>query len=162
MEHTVIIARSRIIRSAEGKRFDVLGAHLLWKARGEDTDGTFTVAVQTLSPEEAIPRHRHRYPEMFYVLSGELEFTLFDGANGVTHTVNAGDTILVATSTDHGARNATGMQATLLDIASVNHQHFFDTVQHEAAEWGGITPDEAMHRVGEIGRQHTLDFWKPE
>jgi hypothetical protein len=39
---------------------------------------------------------------------------------------------MVAASSDHGVRNATKEQATLLDIASVSHQHFFDTVQREA------------------------------
>jgi quercetin dioxygenase-like cupin family protein len=162
MERTTDMAPSHVVRAAEGKRFDVLGAHLVWKARGEDTGDAFTVAVQTLSTQETIPRHQHRYAEVFYIMSGELEFTLFDGANAGTYTVGAGDTVVVAASIDHGVRNATDVPATLLDIASVSHQQFFDTVQREAAEWEALTPDETMRRVGEIGRQHTLDFWQPE
>lgn len=155
-------APSHVVRAAEGKRFDVLGAHLVWKARGEDTEDTFTVAVQSLSPQESIPRHRHRYAEVFYILSGELEFTLFNGLNANTYTLSAGDSVMVAASSDHGVHNATKEQATLLDIAPISHQHFFDTVQREAPQWSALTPEETMHRVGEIGRKHTLEFWQPE
>ena len=88
--------------------------------------------MQSLLPQESIPRHQHRYAEVFYILSGELEFTLFNGLNANTYTLSAGDSVMVAASSDHGVRNATKEQATLLDIASVSHQHFFDTVQREA------------------------------
>jgi quercetin dioxygenase-like cupin family protein len=162
MEYKTAPAGSHVVRAAEGTRFDVLGAHLLWKARGEDTADTFTLAVQTMSPQESIPRHRHSYPEVFYVLSGELEFTLFDGADASVHLVQKGDTVVVEAGKDHGVRNATDAEASLLDIASVSHQHFFDTVQREAPNWAGLTPDETMRRVGDIGRLHTLDFWQPQ
>jgi quercetin dioxygenase-like cupin family protein len=162
MERTTAPAAPRVVRAEEGNRFDVLGAHLVWKARGEDTADTFTVAVQTLSQRESIPRHQHRYPEVFYILSGELEFTLHDGADAATHTVRKGDTVVVETSTDHSVRNSTDLDASLLDIASVSHQQFFDTVQREAPHWVGLTPDETMRRVGDIGRQHMLDFWEPQ
>jgi len=82
MQRKVEPGMSHVIPAGEGKRFDVLGAHLIWKARGEDTDGTFTVAVQTLAPSEHIPPHKHQYPEVFFVTSGELIFTLTRGCGG--------------------------------------------------------------------------------
>jgi quercetin dioxygenase-like cupin family protein len=133
----------------------------VWKARGNDTDGTFTVSVQTLSPNEFIPKHKHQYPEVFYILSGVLEFTLFHGAQGAKEIVRGGDTIVVAADAHHSVQNVSDSKATLLDIASFNHQQFFDAVQADSATWGALTPEEAMYRVGGIGMQHTLEFSRP-
>ena len=153
---------SHVVRGGEGKKFDVLGAHLVWKARGNDTDGTFTVAVQTMSPNEFIPQHKHQYPEVFYILSGELAFTLFQGSEGVTEVVRGGDTVVVAAHALHSVQNLSDSDATLLDIASFTHQKFFDAVQADSATWSTLTPEETMHRVGGIGMQHTLAFSQPE
>jgi quercetin dioxygenase-like cupin family protein len=149
---------SHVVRAQEGKRFDVLGAHLVWKARGDDTDGTFTVAVQTLAPGESIPTHRHDYPEVFFVTAGELVFTLTDGSREVEETVGQGDTVVVAASSYHAVRNASDTNATLLDIACYEHQQFFDDVQQEHLAWQSLTPEQTMRRVGEIALSHTLEF----
>lgn len=161
MKHEIASTTSHVVRGAQGEKFDVLGAHLVWKARGNDTDGTFTVAVQTLSPGEVIPKHRHQYPEVFYIISGEVEFTLFHGAEGVKEIVRGGDTVVVAADGYHSVQNLSSSDATLLDIASFAHQKFFDEVQIDAARWAGLTPEEAMQRVGQIGMQHTLEFYQP-
>lgn len=152
---------SRVIRSGEGRRFDVLGAHLVWKARGEDTEGTFTVAEQTLMPNEGIPKHRHPYPELFFILSGEVEFTLYKNDSAELHTVTQGDTIFVAANTYHSSINRSGERATLLDIASYTHQKFFDAVDKAAPQWGTLKPEDVMDRVGVIARQHAMEFYQP-
>jgi quercetin dioxygenase-like cupin family protein len=153
---------SRVVREGEGPRFDVLGAHLVWKARGDDTDGTFTVAVQTLAPDEQIPLHRHQYPEVFFVTSGELVFTLTRDGEPVEETVVQGGTVIVAANAYHAVRNASAAEATLLDIACHEHQQFFDDVQQAHASWQGLTPEQTMQQVGAIGLKHTLEFRAPE
>jgi quercetin dioxygenase-like cupin family protein len=152
---------SRVVRNGEGRRFDVLGAHLVWKARGEDTNGTFTVAEQTLMPGEGIPRHRHPYPELFFILSGTVEFTLYGDDAEDVYTVNQGDAIFVAAGTYHSSVNTSGDKATLLDIASHIHQQFFDAVDEESASWSALEAQEVMERVGAIARQHTMEFYQP-
>jgi quercetin dioxygenase-like cupin family protein len=152
---------SHVVRKGEGRRFDLLGAHLVWKARGEDTEGTFTVAEQTLMPNEEIPKHRHPYPELFFILSGEVEFTLYKGDTGELYTVKHGDAIFVAANTYHSSINVSGEKATLLDIASYIHQKFFDAVGEEAPEWDALSEQDVMDRVGAIAQQHTMDFYRP-
>jgi quercetin dioxygenase-like cupin family protein len=152
---------SHVVRSGEGRRFDVLGAHLVWKARGEDTEGTFTVAEQTLMPDEGIPKHRHPYPELFFILSGEVEFTLYKGDSEERHLVNRGDAIFVAANTYHSSINKSGEKASLLDIASYIHQKFFDAVDEEASQWSTLNAEDVMDRVGAIARQHTMEFYQP-
>lgn len=158
MNHRTALETSHVVRAADGKRFDVLGAHLVWKARGEDTKNLFSVAIQTLAPNETIPKHRHQYPEVFYIASGEVEFTLFHGAEDVKEIVRAGDTVVVAPDGYHSFRNLSSSDAILLDISTVEHQLFFDDVLVDAATWTDLTPEEAMRRVGHIGMQHTFEF----
>jgi quercetin dioxygenase-like cupin family protein len=161
MKNDIESTTSHVVRGAEGEEFDVLGAHLVWKARGNDTDGTFTVAVQNLSPNEVIPKHKHQYPEVFYVVHGEVEFTLFHGLEGVKEIVRGGDTVVVAADAYHSFQNLSESVATLLDISTFEHQLFFDDVQIDAAKWGDLTPEEAMQRVGRIGMKHTFEFSEP-
>jgi quercetin dioxygenase-like cupin family protein len=153
---------SRVVREGEGKRFDLLGAHLVWKARGSDTDGTFTVAVQTLAPGEQIPAHKHAYPEMFFITSGELVFTIFDGSRESQETVKPGDAVMVAADSYHSVVNASGTHATLLDIACFEHQQFFDEIEQESNKWAELTPGETMQQVGGIALRHTMEFRTPE
>jgi quercetin dioxygenase-like cupin family protein len=153
---------SHVVREGAGKKFDLLGAHLVWKARGSDTDGAFTVAAQTLAPGEHIPAHKHAYPEVFFITSGELVFTIFNGSGESQETVRQGDTVVVAADSYHSVVNASGTNATLLDIACFEHQKFFDDVQRESEQWAELAPHETMQRVGEIALGHTLEFRAPE
>jgi quercetin dioxygenase-like cupin family protein len=162
MQQDLKPGHSHVVRDGDGQRFDVLGAHMVWKARGDDTDGTITVAVQTLAPDEQIPLHRHAYSEVFFVTSGTLIFTLTRDSNKVEETVTTGDTIVVAANSFHSVINASDAPATLLDIACYEHQQFFDDVHQEHTTWQGLTPEQAMQRVGEIGHRHTLEFHIPE
>jgi quercetin dioxygenase-like cupin family protein len=160
MKHNEISSPSLVIRAGEGKKFDVLGAHLVWKARGADTQDTFTLAEQTLAPADSIPRHRHPYPETFYVIAGEVEFTFFDVPAGTPHILRKGDTVVVPSNMYHAIKNAGEADAILLDIAALAHQQFFDAVQHEASGWHDLDPLDAMGRVAQIGQQYALEFWK--
>jgi quercetin dioxygenase-like cupin family protein len=153
---------SHVVRDGAGQRFDVLGAHMVWKARGDDTDDTITVAVQTLAPNENIPPHRHSYPEVFYITSGTLLFTISRNSEEVDEAVSQGDTVVVAANSYHSVKNISSVNATLLDIACFKHQQFFDDVQEDHQSWQGLTPDQEMQRVGEIGHKHTLEFRMPD
>lgn len=64
----------RRVAPSEGEKFDIAGAHLTWKAKGEDTGYSFSICVQDLAPGEAVPLHSHASPEAFYVLSGAADF----------------------------------------------------------------------------------------
>jgi quercetin dioxygenase-like cupin family protein len=161
MQKSLNPTHSHVVRDGDGKRFDVLGAHMVWKARGDDTDGTITMSVLTLAPNEQIPLHRHSYPEIFFVTSGTVVFTLTRNSEEVRETVAQGDTVVVAANSYHSFINASDVSATMLDIACHEHQQFFDDVQQEHQSWQGLTPDQAMQQVGEIGLRHTMEFRVP-
>ena len=68
------IEGARKVAPEEGERFDVAGAHLTWKVKGEDSGYAFSVCEQTLEPGEGVPLHSHSSPEAFYILVGQTDF----------------------------------------------------------------------------------------
>ena len=133
-----------------GRHFDVAGAHLVWKARAEETGGAFCLFEQTLSPGESVPPHRHGYTEVFYVLAGTLRF---EDATGTPHHCGAGQTVIAAPEVAHSFYNDGDEPVRLLSIAPAAHQSFFDAVEaaDRTAPFAAMSPTDAMMRVGEIG-----------
>lgn len=141
----------------EGRTFDVAGAHLVWKARAEETSRSFCFFEQTLFPGEQVPSHRHSYTEAFYVLAGALSFV--DGA-GQTHRCVAGETVIASPEVSHSFFNDGPDIVRLLSIAPAAHQHFFDAIEeaNDAAPFADMTHEQAMLRVGVIGAETDTRF----
>ncbi|MBI0538744.1 cupin domain-containing protein [Roseomonas sp. KE2513] len=142
---------------ATGRTFDIAGAHLVWKARAEETGGNFCFFEQTLSPGEGVPPHRHSYTEVFYVLAGTLRFR--DHA-GQTFSCSVGQTVIASPEVAHSFYNDGPELVRLLSIAPAAHQTFFDAVEKadQIAPFAGISPFEAMTRVGMIGAETDTRF----
>jgi len=64
----------RKVAPGEGERFDVAGAHLTWKVKGEDSGYAFSICEQTFEPGEGVPLHSHSSPEVFFILTGQIDF----------------------------------------------------------------------------------------
>jgi len=63
----------------EGERLSVLGDQQTVKLDGAQTGGAFTLIEQKNAPGVAVPPHFHtQEEEIFYVVEGEMEFTLAD------------------------------------------------------------------------------------
>jgi quercetin dioxygenase-like cupin family protein len=141
----------------DGRTFDVAGAHLVWKARAEETSGAFCFFEQTLFPGEQVPSHRHSYTEAFYVLVGALSFV--DGA-GQTHRCGAGETVIASPEVSHGFFNEGPDIVRLLSIAPAAHQTFFDAIEdtNHASPFADMTREQAMLRVGAIGAETDTRF----
>jgi quercetin dioxygenase-like cupin family protein len=73
----VAFARSKGMKE---KKFDVAGARFTWKVKGEDTGYAFSIYEQQLELGEGVPLHCHAYGEVFYVLSGYIDFLRVTGA----------------------------------------------------------------------------------
>ena len=70
----------RKVERKEGEKFNVAGARFTWKVKGEDTGYAFSIYEQELEPGEGVPLHCHAYGEVFYVLSGHIDFLQVTGA----------------------------------------------------------------------------------
>src|SRR5215831_21030157 len=65
---------TRKVAPVEGEHFDVAGAHLTWKVKGEDSGYAFSICEQTFEPGEGVPLHSHSSPEVFFILTGQIDF----------------------------------------------------------------------------------------
>ncbi|HEX2327106.1 MAG TPA: cupin domain-containing protein [Candidatus Angelobacter sp.] len=87
--------------AGEGERLSVLGDQQTVKLEGSQTGGAFTLIEQTNAPGVAVPPHFHtQEEEIFYVMEGEMEFTLNDRRIRAT----AGTTVFLPRGITHSFR----------------------------------------------------------
>jgi quercetin dioxygenase-like cupin family protein len=154
------IEGARKVVPGEGERFDVAGAHLTWKVKGEDSSYAFSVCEQVLAPGEGVPLHSHSSPEAFYVLEGDVDFfRILKGKEGWVRC-EVGSTMILPPNSLHAFYNRSPEPCRLLGISTQLHQTFFDAViRADKKEPFSAQPlAEAMARVAEIGLQHNMYF----
>jgi quercetin dioxygenase-like cupin family protein len=99
------------IRSGEGRRFDFRGDIYTIKRACSEGNAGHSITHAIIRAGSFAPTHTHeRYEETFYVLEGELEFTL----NQETFQVRAGDYVRAAPGVRHGYANKSERQAQML------------------------------------------------
>lgn len=104
----------------------VLGLHVRTLLGADDTQRKFAVAEIGLHPGDFVPPHLHELEdEIFYVLSGQVEFDLPHG----TVTAAAGTFVHVPKGTFHSFRNASDDAAKLFDLHTPGgFEKFFEEV----------------------------------
>src|SRR5262249_62267583 len=91
----------RKVGLGQGEVFDIAGAHLTWKVKGEDSGYAFAVCEQTLAPGDSVPLHSHASAEAFYVLSGTVAFfRVIDGAEDWIRC-ETGDVVILPPTSVH-------------------------------------------------------------
>jgi quercetin dioxygenase-like cupin family protein len=99
-----------------------VGGPLTFKARAEQTNAALTVLENVIPPGEGPPLHAHaKEDESWYVLEGELRFTLGDEV----HTAPAGSFVFVPRGTAHAFHNAGEQPARILVIFNPSGMEFF-------------------------------------
>ena len=151
----------RKIERNEGEKFDVAGARFTWKVKGEDTGYTFSIYEQELDLGEGVPLHCHAYGEVFYVLSGYINFLQVTGAGEEWITCAGGETMIIPINALHAFYNRTGRPARLLSISTQLHQAFFDAVEEtdRANPFASMPGKQAMARIGELARRFDMHFF---
>src|SRR6516164_6558532 len=101
-----------VIRNAgEGRTVAVVGDVYRFLATGDDTDGKYALFEAIVSPGGGPPPHVHsREEEGFYVLEGEVTFTV----NGQRVVAQAGTFANMPVGTPHAFKNETGRPARML------------------------------------------------
>jgi quercetin dioxygenase-like cupin family protein len=151
---------ARQVEPGKGQRFDIAGAYLTWKVRGEDTGYAFSVCEQDLAPGEGVPLHSHPYAEVFYILDGPVDF--FRVMNGKEDWIRCetGSTIVLSCNTLHAFYNKAPKPCRVLGISTQLHQAFFDAVERADKDlpFSSLPPSDAMVRVAKIGSQYNMHF----
>ena len=112
-------------RPGEGAAVDnPLGADVVFKARGEQTDGTLTAFETVVGPGDGPPLHTHANEgESVYVLDGEMRFKL--GAE--IQAAPAGSFVFIPRGAPHTWQNVgDGPARILIHFTPSGMERFFD------------------------------------
>ena len=112
-------------RPGEGGPVDnPLGADVVFKARGEQTDGTLTVFETVVGPGDGPPLHTHANEgESMYVLDGEMRFKLGDDIQAAP----AGSFVFIPRGAAHTWQNVgDGPARILIHFTPSGMERFFD------------------------------------
>jgi quercetin dioxygenase-like cupin family protein len=160
--HRIPLGRGlRKVDRNEGEIFDVADVRFTWKAKGEDTAYAFSIYHQELEPGKGTPLHCHANSEVFYVLSGNIDFLRVTDAGEEWITCIEGETIVIPINALHAFYNGTEKPARLLSISTQLHQAFFDAlVETDRADPLARMPrPQAMARIGELAQRFDMHFF---
>ncbi len=147
--------RATVLETGQGTLLTARGSAMFFKATRASTNGAFSLMERMLPPGgRKPPPHIHaNCEEAFYVLDGEVEFSL-----GATTTVGRPDTfVLVPGGVAHTFRNAGNTQARVLVIHAPAMDVYFEELQ---ALWSGEVPPSRKDEM-ELMRRHGMEPAKP-
>ena len=133
--------QATVLEAGEGTVFTARGSAMFFKATRASTNGAFSLMERTLPPGgQKPPPHIHtNCEEAFYVLDGEVEFTL-----GAMTTVGRTDTfVLVPGGVAHSFVNSSDRSARVLILHSPALDGYFRKL-HEL--WLGPAPTVEQER----------------
>jgi quercetin dioxygenase-like cupin family protein len=150
----------RKVAVGEGEKFDVAGAHLVWKVRGEDSAYNFSVCEMTLAPGEGVPLHSHTSAESFYVLSGVADFFRLNEGQEDWVRCESGEVMILPPNSLHGFYNKGTTVCRLLGISTAVHQTFFDAVAEadRTKSFSSLPPEQAMAKIAQLALSHHMYF----
>ena len=135
---------AKLCKPAEGRTIAVVGDVYRFLATGEDTGGRYALCEALVPPGGGPPPHVHsREEEGFYVLDGEITFTV----NGERVVAGAGMFANVPVGTPHSFRNEGDRPARMLiSVAPAGLEQMFFEVGVPLADGATTalppTPDE--------------------
>ncbi|WP_458094315.1 cupin domain-containing protein [Roseomonas sp. WA12] len=145
----------------EGEGFDIAGVRFTWKVKNRDSGHALSMFEMTLDPGDGVPLHSHPYAEVFYVLTGEVDFLQISDRGKEWVPATLGETVIVPINGLHAFYNRTANPARILSISNQLHQGFFDAVAEadQLAPFASMPFSEAMARVATIAKGHDMHFF---
>jgi quercetin dioxygenase-like cupin family protein len=139
-----------VLKRDEGEQLDVMGARLKFLCTADKTEKKWSLMEAVLPRHAGPPPHEHPWDEAYYVVEGEVRFSLGDRVE----LVKAGDFIYAPGGTLHAFQGASETPARLLVFDAPAHaEAFFREVDREVK----VLPRD-MAKVPEIGDRHQLRF----
>lgn len=141
--------RTPVIRTPpRGRTIAVVGDVYRCLATGDETGGKYTLLEAIVPPGGGPPPHVHsREEEGFYVLEGEITFTV----NGERHIATAGMFTNIPIGTPHSFRNDSGAAAKMLiSLAPAGLEQMFFEVGVPLAEGATTAPPPTEAEIAEL------------
>jgi len=138
------------VRAGERDALNVLGMPLRFLCDARETGGTWSLFEEEVPLGMGPPPHRHDWDEAYYVLDGEVDFTI----DGSPERSRPGDFNYFPRNTIHSFKGASSSPAHVLIFAAPAHaSEFFEEVSSEVRD----LPDD-LRKIPEIGLRHGIEF----
>ncbi|HEX6633716.1 MAG TPA: cupin domain-containing protein [Usitatibacter sp.] len=142
-----------VVKRGEARPIRALGAQVSFLCGAEATGRQWSLSEVSAPKDAGPPPHHHPWDEAYYILEGELDFTIGDEKV----RVGAGDFLYAPGGTVHAFHGISEKPARLLIFdAPAAAEAFFLDVEREVQE---LPRD--LAKVPEIGRRHKLRFLEP-
>jgi quercetin dioxygenase-like cupin family protein len=139
-----------VLRRGDAEALGVLGSQMTFLCRGDQTGHAWSVAECAAPRDVGPPPHHHTWDESYYVLEGEVVFTI----DGGEQLVKTGDFVYVPGGVSHGFRGASDVVARVLIFdAPAASEAFFRETAREVREM-----PRDLAKVPEIGARHGVHF----
>lgn len=142
-----------VLKSGSGESMTVLGAQLSFLCTADSTGKAWSLMSATLPPDAGPPPHHHPWDEAYYVIEGEVMFSI----DGRDQPVGAGDFIYAPAGTVHGFKGTSQQPARMLIFDAPAHaESFFREIDRS------VRAPEDMARLPQIGQAHQVHFLPPQ
>lgn len=136
----------------QSEALNVMGADVVFLCPADKTERAWSLMEVVLPMHAGPPPHHHPWDEAYYVVDGEVRFSLA----GQDRHVRAGDFLYAPGGTLHGFQGASEHPARMLIFDAPAHtEAFFREVDSE------VRRPEDMHKVPGIGARHQIHFLRP-
>jgi quercetin dioxygenase-like cupin family protein len=141
-----------VLKHGEGETLTVMGAGVKFLCTADRTDKSWSLMEVALPRDAGPPPHRHPWDEAYYVIEGEVTFSI----GGSEQKVSGGDFIYAPGGTVHAFKGSSDQPARMLIFDAPAHaESFFREVDQE------VKGPADMAKVPEIGSKHQIEFLRP-
>jgi len=142
-----------VTKHGQAEELKCMGAGVRFLCGAEKTDRGWSLMEVDVPRRMGPPPHEHPWDEAYYVLEGEVRFTI----NGQEQPVRAGDFLYAPGGTVHGFQGASEKPARMLIFDAPAHtEGFFRDLDREVKE---LPRD--LAKVPAIGERHQIRFRAP-
>ena len=146
--------QAMLIRRGQVPSLNVMGAGVQFLCDSDATGGAWSLMEVLLPKHSGPPPHDHDWDEAYYVLSGEVSFSI----NEQLHSVSAGDFVYAPGGTVLSFHGLSDQPARVLIFDAPGHAgSFFKEVDQQVKR----LPDD-LSKVPGIGERHGVRFKMPK
>jgi mannose-6-phosphate isomerase-like protein (cupin superfamily) len=139
-----------IVKAGERAALNILGMPLTMLCEARETGGAWSLFEEEVPLGMGPPPHRHDWDEAYYILDGEIAFTI-DGEPLKSRT---GDFNYLPRNTVHSFKGASPTPSRVLIFATPAHgSEFFLELNSEVRS----IPDDLV-KIPQIGLRHGIEF----
>ena len=139
-----------VVKQGEGEALQVTGATLRFLCTAKQTDHAWSLMEVALPKDSGPPPHHHPWDEAYYVVEGEVRFSLA----GKEQLVRSGEFVYAPGGTVHGFQGLSEKPARMIIFDAPAHaEAFFKEVDREVKNYPAD-----MAKMPIIGARHDIQF----